>query len=456
MKTNFVLAGTETFVSLFSRFQDKTEKSYFNDEDLAFFLDNTVSKFLCSFGSGLNYKKKTIPVSHSDRFVDMVNQISECQFMKKTNFYWDSGGFQIANGALTVDEMYKFIDLYYQTIIDYPDLFDYSFILDLPPGPKSVEVFNSYEEVEKLNRFSYQRCSELIPAELKKRIIYIHHFRSPKLYSIWQKMLFEDDFADGFDYFGTGGIVAQASADNKIPIIIYSIPIVSILNHALNKGKKKFDFHVLGGASFRDVVFHKLFEQHIKEKYDIDLNITYDSSILFKGLAIARFLPILEDGRIKKVSMKSSNLDKFYENKIVVKDKIYGALNSMAEKFNFKKLNEKEDPIYLEDDTFNRTIYLYSCLYVLYTYSRLEEYATNEIKDMYSKDYSNFVPKLKKLLTEINNNKQSNKVKLKCSASIKSLELFDSLDTDYCQEVVNKLLSQDDLKGLNNKELLTW
>ena len=109
------------------------------------------------------------------------------------------------------------------------------------------------------------------------------------------KILDENNLFDKFKHFSTGGIVANMSTDLIIPCIIYILPLIPLLNRAKKFGRKYLNFHILGGAGFRDVLFYELFKIHVMEKHGIELNITYDSSGIFKALMIGRFIHIVKN-----------------------------------------------------------------------------------------------------------------------------------------------------------------
>ena len=56
----YVVAGADCFVSFLANFIDTTDKKYFDDDKLKTFIDNSVARYLYSFGSGLSYKSQKI------------------------------------------------------------------------------------------------------------------------------------------------------------------------------------------------------------------------------------------------------------------------------------------------------------------------------------------------------------------------------------------------------------
>ena len=171
----YVVAGVDTFVDLISKFIDKHDKgTHFDDVTYARFLANTINKYLFSYGTGLSYKTKKISKNHSEKIAKSVSKIVSRPFMKETELYMDSGGFQVSMGAIAAADMPWFIKQYHQFLNDEKDKYSWAFCLDLPPGPGSEDIFESYDQIESLNRLSYETLAQQ-PLDVKKKGIYIHH-----------------------------------------------------------------------------------------------------------------------------------------------------------------------------------------------------------------------------------------------------------------------------------------
>lgn len=454
----YVVAGSDTYVQLMGRFMDNNP-TYFSDQHIADFMDQNINKFLYSFGAKISYKTKKLSKRHDKAFLKKIHQIRSRSMMDKTELYWDSGGYQISNGGIKTEDMPRFIDLYYNTILNNPDLFEYAFILDIPPGPGSIDIFNSYKQIEDFNRFSYQKCLDTIPEEIRKdRIIYIHHFRTPSLYRTWHKYLFEEGLAEGYNYFGTGGIVANISSDILIPIILYTIPLSSIITYVKQQKMKSFRFHILGGANLVDVFYHKLFSHHIKHCHGLDINITYDSSAIFKGLTVGRFIHIRNKwGNIVKVNMKSDVLHlKFdpresgIEETITTEQKLYQLCNMVAMKYGFKELNPADDPIYdPRTNALNRSVHMYLFCYILELYRDIEIEAEKFSEEVYhhylAGDKMKFDEQCINFVKSLSRGKPTKKQRAKTFSIYNSLDILKNLDLDYNENLVNKYMSSDDI-----------
>ena len=329
--SNYVCAGCDCLGIFFSKFF-KNWPDYINEKQATDFFHNNVDRFLFSFGTGLSYKSRKIPINHAGKIKQQVEKIRSYSYLNDSSLYIDSGGFQVAMGAINMEDMPTFINLYDEFLHENNNLFNYAFVLDLPP---SESVFNSYSELERMNRLSYQRFADFEQA-LKDKMIFIYQFRSPALYEIWNKFIWDEDLTNGFTNFSCGGLVANSASDQNVPFIVYSIPIADMVAYAKSKKLTKFNFHVLGGANYLDVFYHKLFTKHIKEVHDIDITITYDSSAVFSALAVARFLPCFDlDDNLSRVDIRSSVLHRKFQRELTVADQLYRMMNDVASHYGF-------------------------------------------------------------------------------------------------------------------------
>ena len=461
----YVVAGSDCFVSFLGSFIDKTGGSYFDDDKLKVFIENSVDRYLYSFGTGLSYKSQKISKNHVAKVTSEVAKIHDRPFMQNSKIYIDSGGFQVAMGAIKTEDMPKFIQLYHDFIKNEHQKFSYAFSLDLPPGPGTAsKIFNSYSQLEDLNKLSYQTAAAL-PQVCKDKMIYIHHFRTPALYDTWSKFLWDDHLADGFINFATGGIVANSSTDIVIPIIIYTIPLSEILKYAISKGMTKFNFHVLGGANYIDVFYHKLFSYHIKKVHNIDVTITYDSSAIFKALAVGRFIPVFkDDGNLMKMDLRSNSLHLRFDDTATIEDKVYTLVNEIAQAYNFKPLNKVDDPIYEANEkgkiVLSKKLYMYLICYYLRAYRMLELMSNEFIQQIYPLFEEGKIHEFDQLCytfaQKFNQGKNTKKQKTKIASLYRSLQVLTNMDREYNRHVIEKFMSSDDITTMNNGGVPTF
>jgi hypothetical protein len=467
-RSGYVLAGFETLATIIDMFIDG-KRGRFNDnftrQDISRFLADTCHGFLHSYGQNFPNKKKYAKYNQNE--ANMYKICRDMGIFDGCNFVVDSGGFQISVGQLTRRESELLLNnMYYDFLVDYYDSYDTSFILDVPPGP-GCEIFHNFDDVYDLNMQSYQKAKAL-PEHVRKKMIYIHHFRTPKLWEIYTKILRDGDMFDSFEYHGTGGIVANMASDMSIPCIIYVLPLIPLINEAKKCGRKYLKFHILGGANFRDVLFYEFFKITVKKYHDIDLSISYDSSGPFKQLMHARFIHVIDDyGYVKKMDIRKNNLDKKFMPEQTVMEKYQDMLDQLADQYGFKRLDI--DGVYgmypnrskIITETFHHEVKAYSLLYALSVFpmmeARLREFANKVFPIYESGDLEEFYKECFDITRHINQGKLTKKQRIKAHSIPRSLDMLRNLDEDYCLHIIEKSLSKDEFSDLNGqKGVLTF
>ncbi len=399
----------------------------------------------------------------------MFTKCRDMRIFDDCNFIVDSGGFQISVGKLTRRESDLLYKMYYEFLEEHHQVYDKAFILDIPPGP-GCEIFHNFEDVYKQNLDSYEQARNL-PDHVRKKVIYVHHFRTPKLWEIYTKILKDTEMFPDFEYHGTGGIVANMSSDMSIPCIIYVLPLIPLINQAIKYGRNYLNFHVLGGANFRDVLFYELFKITMKKKHNFDLNMTYDSSGPYKQVMHARFLHAKDNaGYIRKMSIKPKDMhQRFYHGErldtgefengdgsdgITTETHYQYLMDQLADKWGFKRINidsgygmyKNKSGIYTE--TFHADVKAYSTLYALNIYSEIHNemrafaervypmYASGALEEFYEECFD--------ITRVINQGKLTKKQKIKSFSIPVSLDMLTNLDEDGCEYLVKKYLAKDE------------
>lgn len=457
MSSGYVLAGFETLAGLLHNFILNREGEYQNNftrSDISRFLSTTCAGFLHSYGQNFANVKKYGKYNY--REATIFDKCRDFKLFDDCNFIVDSGGFQISVGRLTRRESDLLYKLYYEFLEEYSDRYDKAFILDIPPGP-GCEIFHNFNDVYKLNLESYLKAKSL-PEEVRKKIIYIHHFRTPELWKIYTKILRENDMFNSFNYHGTGGIVANMASDITIPCIIYVLPIIPLLNECIKFNKKVLNFHVLGGSNFRDIYFYELFRVHVMKQHGIELNITYDSSGLFKGLMVGRFIYVKENGIYYKLNLRSPLLNnRFKGGNLTIKDKLISTVNNFALQNNFKQLdiNNIYDKL---TGTFHRDISVYIMLYMLDQFNELQNNLKQKAEESYklyeNKNFAEFTDYSIDITKNLNEGKLTKKQRIKTYSLITSLNMLTDLDEDRCQYIIKKSLSGDEFTNLEQQTII--
>jgi len=461
--SGYVLAGFETLATIINMFIDGRRGRFENNftrADISRFLADTCSGYLHSYGQNFSNKKNYERYSQNE--ANMYKTCRDMGIFDGCNLVVDSGGFQISVGQLTRRESELLLNnMYYDFLIDHYDVYDSAFILDVPPGP-GCEIFHNFEDVYNLNMESYQKA-KVLPDHVRKKVIYIHHFRTPKLWEIYTKILREGEMFPAFEYHGTGGIVANMASDMSIPCIIYVLPLIPLLNEAKKYGRNYLNFHILGGANFRDVLFYELFKITVKKYHNIDLNITYDSSGPYKQVMQARFLNVMDDqGYMRKMDIRKNNLDKKFMPERTVIEHYQCIIDKLADQYGFKRLDL--DGVYglypnrsnVITETFHHEVKAYSILYSLSIYPmiqrKMREFAHRVFPIYEAGDLEAFYKECFDITRHINQGKLTKKQKIKAYSIPRSLDMLCNLDEDYCQHLVHKFLAKDEFIELNGKK----
>jgi len=463
IQSGYVCAGFETLSSTLFRFMrgDSTGKeSRFNDqfsvECIRKMIPQIISGILHSFGQDYADRKKY--GKYIEKEANVFRLAKKEGFLANVDFYVDSGGFQAACGRIEKKSTEQLIQLYHKFLVDHHDVYDKAFLLDLPPGPDCV-IYDNWEEVYDWNYKTYNMAANL-PDHVRSKMIYVHHFRTPKQWKIFNKIKNENNLFEKFNYHATGGVVANLQSDMIIPCIAYVLPLVPLLNDCIKAKRKVLNFHVLGGSNFRDIMFYEMFRKHVDEMFKIELNITYDSSGLFKSLMMGRQLYILDEqsNSVKKTDIKSNRSNKrFYNTEFTTDQYLLNKLDMMADKFDMKKLGL--DSIYNpETGTIYDDFRAYAMLYMLDFYSEMQtvirQYVDKNYEIYKAGEIAEFNHKNINFTKFLNSGKMTKKQTVKTSSLAKSLDILSNLDEDYCKHIVDTFMAKDEVYKLNNYENL--
>jgi len=456
--TNYVIAGGFNFLGQVNRRLPEYEQRYnikITKTQLKNCFSKILSKSLLSFGTGIN--KNTKIIKNSVTYCNNIKKSLSLKYrdMLPQNFeiFLDSGGYQVSMGYLEKKEVFKFIDMYIKFLEDNSTLYNYAFSLDIPPNEIT---FDSYEDIYAWNKRSYSAMKQL-PKNVLEKIIYVYHFRTPKVNKIWTDMLFEEGLAQELSIkrWSVGGVVAGLKGEDEIPYISYSIPLTIILAYIKKYTVQKYlHFHILGGSTYRDIMFYEICKIFIKKEYDIDIMFTFDSSGLFKQLMMGRFLDVLQDDfLVSKLFLTSNMLDiknRNFGNKSN-REKTYDILDEISTEYEMPCLREL--PIY-DGDSLNKLVELYLCLYMLHFYYKLQIEVKSHAKNLYDLFTSNreqFEKEIFDYLHRLNRGVISKRLKSKSTAFSRSLDLIGSLDVDKCNILIDKYMSKDEFKKLVRK-----
>ena len=193
----------------------------------------------------------------------------------------------------------------------------------------------------------------------------------------------------------------------------------------------------------------------VKETHGIELNITYDSSGLFKSFMIGRYLWIRHpDGHLQKMDVRTPNLDRRFSKQVRVRDQYQITMNEFADKMGWKRIDVRE--IYSpETGTFYEDIKSYSMLYMLNQWREIQDENKKWAKEVYhlyrDGNRQDFTRACMEATKSLNSGKITKKGVTKGHSIIRSLDMLRSLDEKYCKYIVDKALSKDEFVDLDAK-----
>lgn len=435
----------------------KYHPEHLTNEQCNDFLVANADKFLSSVGIAIGKGRITSKVF--DRYQRMFNKFLSYKFLKNCEIFIDSAGYQFQKGEIVKEDTMLWIDLYHDFLEKNEKDISYAFLFDPVPGAIDT-VLNSYKEMEKFNVLSYTKASNL-SEKLRDKLHYIHHFRTPRIRQLFKDLLNNYKFADNFRNFSTGGLVSFGG-QGRFPVVMYTIPLTDIIEYVKKRGLKKFRYHVLGSTEFKDIIFHRIIEHHVKKVHNIDIKITYDSSTVHQSLMMARYLYVLdENSNLCKLSLRGEHLKLKWRNSGLTHEEVlFNLIHEISDNYNFPRLDPVKDPIYPTGSVLHQTHYVYGIFLILRAFNETNFLATKIIEEIYpfyeSNDYLGFSLKMEKIMIQLNGGKPTKGVDSRTIAIFNSLKLIESLDIDYCDHLVNTYFSGDENHKLLGKEACTF
>ena len=458
----YLVAGAETVYGTFNKFREDTE--CVQHKIIKEFLEKTDSGYLFSFGNGLSNSGRGKKVKIKGYYAKSFSKFFKKDTFLKNNevfniekIVMDSGGYQAQSGYLSIPECYEFTDEYVEFVKSNKDNFSYFFALDLiPNGLTSAELL-------KMNDESFSKLAEL-DEDIRKKVIFIYHFFTPKVYEIW-KTITKKYFDKFSNYYAFGGLAAKDTTSVSLPISVFAIGIVQLVYNAKIRGMNKLSIHILGAASYRDIMLYQLYKVIIKEYHNVDLDITYDSSLVFKQIHKSRCINILEEDYTNNlISLKEANLGKMIYRVIdgvgshisaedLIREKYTMMLNSINPEYAYvgKTLNIYEDKADGTGRGLGKTFGLLSILFAGWQYNQLEYRSYAYIQEqlrLHKDDTFTFYDLMSDILLKLNAGKLSYKFKGKLKYVRKTVECLINLDPNEIDRIVNTHLAGSEIVDL--------
>ncbi len=123
--------------------------------------------------------------------------------------YIDSGGYSIIKGDVESSKVKHFIECYTEYSVQYVNLYDYIFSLDIPFFGKEDDA-NTKSKIESYNRLAMQYMLESFYKypQLQEKTFFVWHFKMPTQNTIWQNMYDDMGLKNAVKKRAIGGLVS--------------------------------------------------------------------------------------------------------------------------------------------------------------------------------------------------------------------------------------------------------
>jgi len=175
-----------------------------------------------------------------------------------------------------------------------------------------------------------------------------------------------------------------------------------------------------------------------------------------------RYVYIMDGDVIKKVDIRTNSLSLRYRNEEKkINEKYLGTLDEFADTFGFQRIS-RSDVYCKKSGTFHTDVKIYTMLYSLFMYSKVQDKMRSVVGDLYplyeSGELDEFNTKAELITRNINNEKITRKQQNKTYSIVRSLDMLTNLDEDYCKHIVEKFLAKDEFIELlnGNNKIMRW
>lgn len=428
----------------------RRKPGYMSVEMVSEFLRSVANKHLVSIGQGfdgLSFRNVSrINPKLMETCAGILQFVYDRITMEGCEVALDSGGFDlIQQGRLPSRLFREYIEFYHEFLVTYSHLFTMAFHLDIAPGYQN-NPFSTEKEMDDANYLSYA-SSDILPEEIRAKMAYIHHFRTPAILRVWRKLLFQDRLADNFDTFSTGGL-ATSPKMRLLSCLPYALPLVDILYYVKqHRDLQSFRFHILGDSDWKALLPHMLLEKHLKEVHGLDVSITYDSSSLFQSVGKGRFTFAFIKDRVFRISLRSDELNRHHNIIGTEAQLFYRTVNEALVPYGFRPLESEKDPIYAGFGQMSTEVYSYAYLAQLVMFGHVEAHCrmlADRLYPVYSSgDIQEFKRQVAVELKKLHSGVSEYDVSPYAAEITTSLTMLKELDLDFVASQVALLKEEE-------------
>lgn len=451
-KRHFVCAKVDGLVTDI-RLTNERFPGYLNDEGVGKFIEAACPRFLLSIGSVMS-KNKPADTKMFEKFMRLAITVRNTPYLQGTELLIDNGGFQIQQGYLSADAIPSFVHQYYDLLQCSRLPVDGYFTLDIAPGKENV--FESEKQLSFLNNMSYSLASRL-PDNIRNKMLYVEHFRTLELIRVWEG-LHKKGYHECFDNFGTGGL-ASAGRLNAQPCVDYVIPMVRALHDARERGLTRFRYHVFGSSSLHYLLFHSMFEHHIRKVHGMSVEITCDSTIIFSRFCRSYSLPVidLQTKSLHPIVLKPAVLNEITPFGLTTLNAFVSLANALLMPYGIRELEPKYGTIYQPrkykgeyKDSLTKLAYTYGIFLYLNSFYVVEQWCREAVPHLYHLyelgKKEQFLDETTRLLVQISETpltaRKYKNIQMMATRIFNSLHMLTRLDWDYSIFVVDRFLTK--------------
>jgi hypothetical protein len=336
-----------------------------------------------------------------------------------------------------------------------------TFTLDMvPAAPEPHKIipclFETAAEMYEFNRQSYEEAAAL-PDEAREKIRAVVHFRGPRVFRVWRKIVFEDGLAAKFSHFSTGGL-ANSSGVKKLPVIPFSIPLVPVAAYMKAQGRTQFDFHVLGQARPVDIISMSLIEEHVRAVHGVNVHFTHDATTPIKEAAFGQKMMLVDE---RTLTVRSATLDRdsshlYFDDGRSAVDAFYDLINYDLAPYGIGPF-DSENHLFRTEAGGDLSVLAYTLMTLngIYNRTKLWRWASGITRACYpiyqSGDKAQFEARLVDIVGNVIHwERRSSAVRQYAKALAATLDLLTGLDVDYADSLVcTRLIAEEHplLKG---------
>jgi hypothetical protein len=458
MRHRFYCASAPTITERARRVAD-IYPDVFPADNVKRFIFEQIPNFLTSAGEMI--PKDAVKTNHLGmrRFAKSFPSERANFFLEGCNFAVDNGGFQVTKCLVPKEHLDGYRRDFHEFVAARHADFDFTFTLDMvpavpEPGKPVPCLFETATEMYDFNARSYEEAASL-PDAPREKMRCVFHFRGPRVFRTWTKVLFDNGLAARFTHYATGGLVGSPGV-KRLPVIGFTIPLVPLLVLSKTLGRSSFDFHVLGQAQPMAIVTMRLVEEHIRAVHGIDVHFTHDAtSPIMESCARLMMFVDSQTLTIKTAKLDSDNAHLYFDDGRSAVDALYDIINNDLGPYGIGPFDPKRHLYQAPDGTLTTLGYMLGYVNEIYNRSKLWRWAGGIARDCYpiyaAGDKVRFASRLAEVAGDvICPQRHDNQVAGDAATLVATLDFITRLDPDYADSLVcSRLINEEhpDLRG---------